>query len=285
MKLSNPMMTLSRGIALYFMDRYILPESIHENYLKWVKDAPPTTAPASSNDEIDIDATDMDVSAMIEEYYSVTACNPVNDDSVNGKGTIDVISMAADTFSNRDFTFPLSSASTYNFECQEFVGVYAINLPLGYLREAPIKNKIPTLTHPRQFSTNVTKASQEKIIAYLCSLSTPLNNTDEGREKLIQLKHFISMWLNQKKYDSIVEKLYAYELLPEHITILLKIKTDYADDGGSSASKKTKDLFSIKVQRNIEELFEEYNEKMYHMYKLPYIQVRHESRRTIDHAY
>jgi DNA polymerase III delta prime subunit len=244
---SNPMITLTRGIGLYFMDRYILPESIHENYLKWIKEPSP---PLQHSD-----------------------CHAMN-----------AISLAADTFSNRDFTFPLTLAATYSYECQEFVGAYAINLPLGYLKDAPIKNKIPALVHPKQFSTNVIKASQEKIIAYLCSLSSLLIRGNGG-EKLIQLKYFIEKWLDQKNFDLIVEKLYAYELLPEHISILLKIKTDYFDDDSitsGSTSKKTKDLFSIKIQREIEELFEDYNEKMYLMHKLPYIQVRHESRRTIS---
>lgn len=275
-------MTVGRGVAIYYMDRHILPESIHENYLKWFTkgDSLHITDDIKEDDLVDIDASDASEASEASEVSEVDTMIVRKDDSSHyDSGIMGIVANAAEIFSARDFQFPLNDPITYDLEIQNIVGVYSINMPINVLRMTNrVKKKIPKLDHPRQFSNLITLKSQEKIKKEIHSVNTSMLSSDVTLE---YMRRFIIQWFKDEDYDSLIKFMYDYEILPEHLLLFLRVRFFFGE-ARKESEKKFKKILSAKVQKKIESLFEEHNDEMWREYRLIPIDVRHESRRVVS---
>jgi len=268
-----PRMNLDRISDISNMDYYLIPASIHENYLLWFPKKRKKKVKCIINENDDENDIDLDEDVIDEDSFNGEAqINYNKNKEYQEQAIVNVI----ESFSFKDYMFPTHSSCTYTPSIQDELGIFSIGYAVHYMKQYFMKTNTKMnrlkLEYPKQFSNVVSLTSQLKVFREMKHIMPHI----EGRDFLVYYKHLMIDLIKKEKHDELIKTLYYLEMLPEQIPILMRVRFMNEDH------KETKKIWTLKIQNIVCKKFDEYCDEQFRLHQLQPISIRQETRRVVE---
>lgn len=311
---------LDRMIALAEMEYYLVPASLHENYLNWFpkkrkkRKNVETKRLDQSLDLIDIDQEgqqfetdihqmqeiqgiqripEISVIPVIKKNIDFNKVNPKNirfvmeNDSNNANTTntsnysiTECMCDVIEEISFKDYLFPLSNAASYDSFVQDNISLFSVAMPISHMKKYFKQSNT---------SRNALKLVYPKQFANVVSYTSQLKVFRELKTLLPHINgHDIEgrdvlLYFKNRMLSYIENEQYneLIELLYELEMLPEQIPILLRVREANEDNKLTKKCWTLKIQKNVIKLFDAYNEKQYRLFNLQPIDIRQDSRRVV----
>jgi DNA polymerase III delta prime subunit len=266
-----PRINLDRITDISNMDYYLIPASIHENYLSWFPKTRKKKVKSirDETDEYDIDLDEDIIDKDVFNGEPNINCNEIYEGNC--------ICSVIDSFSFKDYMFPVHSSSTYTASIQDELGIFSIGYAIHHMKQYFMKTDSKMarlkLEYPKQFSNVVSLTSQLKVFREMKHIMPHV----QGREFLVYYKYLMIDLIKNEKHDELIKILYYLEMLPEQIPILMRVRFMNEDH------KETKKIWTLKIQNIVCKKFDEYCEEQFKLHQSQPISIRQETRRVVEY--